>query len=227
MKTVILLDFDRLEETIKELDLRLDMGEFLNLLKTIHEDSEIQTAYAYVCINEKLPHIKDRIIDELTRAGYIVRTIMGDNYGVNFISDCSQAITLDALRCAYENKASNVVLVSNSRKLQGLVTLLREKDVTVENVFFGSFADYDLAIKSTGFIDLDEFISDDPDDDDDPLSGDRTELRDLAASHVIIDGSEDEHSEGGSCEDSEIESEREKMGETLGKEESSSDGDLK
>lgn len=167
MKTVILLDFDGLNDAVEKLDIELDVNEFLTFLKSIHEESDIQTAYAYVGINEKLPHVKDKIVDELTCAGYIVRKVIGDNYGINFIVDCSQAITLDALRSVYENKATNFILVSNSHKLENLVTLLREKDVSVETVFYGSFVDYDLAVKSTGFINLDEFISDDEDDEED------------------------------------------------------------
>lgn len=166
MKTVILLDFDCLNEAVQKLDVELDANDFLAFLKSIHEDSDVQTAYAYVGINEKLPHVKDKIIDELTRAGYIVRKVLGDNYGINFVSDCSQAITLDALRSIYENEATNVVLVSNSHKLENLVTLLREKDVMVDTVFYGSLVDYDLAVKSTGFINLEDFISDDEEDTD-------------------------------------------------------------
>lgn len=160
MKTIILLDYDALMEAVKQIDVELEMKDFIDFLKSIHDESSIQTSYAYVGINEKLPHIKDKIIDELTRCGYIVRKVIGDNYGINFVSDCSQAITLDVLRAVYENNATNVILVSNSHKLENLVTLLREKDIIVETVFYGSLVDYDLAVKSTGFINLEAFISD-------------------------------------------------------------------
>lgn len=167
MKTIILLDFEKLNVALTELDIELNQKEFLDFLKSIYEESEVQTAYAYVGINDKLPHTKDKIVDDLLRTGYIVREIKGENYGLNFISDCSQAITLDAMRSVYENKATNVIIVSNSNRLENLVTVLREKDIVVENVFYGVKADYDLAIKSTGFIDLDNFISDDEDKSED------------------------------------------------------------
>ena len=163
MKTTILLDYDCLNEAAQKLDVELEVNDFLTFLKCIHEESDVQTAYAYIGINEKLPHAKDKISDELTRAGYIVRKVKGNNYGINFVSDSSQAITLDVLRSVYENETSNVILVSNSHKLENLVTLLREKDIIVETVFYGSLVDYDLAVKSTGFINLDDFIIDDED----------------------------------------------------------------
>lgn len=169
MKTIILLDFDSLNEAVQKLDVEINSNEFLRFLKTIHEESEIQTAYAYVGIDEKLPHAKDKVIDELTRNGYIVRKVNGENFGMNFISDCSQAITLDALRCFYENNATNIIIVSKSNKLVNLVTVLREKDVSVETIFYGSLVDYELAVKSTGFINLDDFITDDEENDEKTL----------------------------------------------------------
>lgn len=172
MKTIILLDYDSLNASAQKLEVEINSGEFLSFLKSIHEESEIQTAYAYVGINEKLPHVKDKTIDELIRNGYIVRKITGDNYGINFVSDCSQAITFDALRSVYENEATNVILVSSSHKLENLVMLLREKDISVETVFYGSFVDYDLAVKSTGFINLEDFICDDNYDEDALVSKD-------------------------------------------------------
>ena len=161
MKTIILLDYDSIKDATTKLDVELNYKDFLDFLKSIHEESDIQTAYAYVSINKKIPHANDKLVDELTRSGYIVRKVVGDNYGINFIADCSQAITLDALRSVYENEATNIILVSNSHKLENLVLLLREKDITVETVFYGTLVDYDLAINSTGFINLDDFINDD------------------------------------------------------------------
>lgn len=161
MKTVILLDYGCLEEAAKQLDVEIDIKEFLRFLAQLHPESEIQTPYAYVDVDERMPHIKDKITDELTRAGFLVREVIGQNLGINFISNCNQIITLDAMRAVYENSATNIILVSNSALLTNLVTILREKDVFVETVFYGSLVDYDLAIKSSGFIDLDNFIFDD------------------------------------------------------------------
>lgn len=164
MKTVIILDYDKFKKESNALDVDLDSQDFLTYLKSIHSDSSNQTAYAYVTINPKLPHEKDRIIDKLWRDGYIVREVKGENFGINFIADSSQYITLDIMREVYENEINNVVLVSNSNKLSNIAVLLREKNVLVENVFYSSSADYDLAIKSNGFIDLEEFIKDEDDE---------------------------------------------------------------
>lgn len=160
MKTLIILDLDLLNKSIEELDVSLDYGEFLVFLKSLHEESRVQTAYAYTGINFKSPHLKDKMIDDLWKKGFIVRKVKGENYGINFISDSTSAIILDVLRHVYENNVTNVVIVSNSNKLIDLVVLLREKDVYVETVYYGSKCDYDLAVKSNGFIDLDEFIGD-------------------------------------------------------------------
>lgn len=161
MKTVILFDYDAYKEAADKLDVEVNVEQLTEILKSINEESEHQSTYAYVGINEKLPHVKDRTVDTLQRAGYIVRSVVGQNFGMSFISDTTQAITLDALRCVYENSSTHVVLVSNSHRLENLVLALREKDVTVETVFFGSQVDYDLAVSSTGFIDLESFITSD------------------------------------------------------------------
>ena len=163
MKTIILLDYDNLKEAAQKLDVELDVNGLIDFAKSIHEDSEKQTVYAYININERLPHVKDQIADDLARCGCIVRSVVGDNYGINFIANSTQDMMMDALRSMYENETTNVIIISNSHKLLNLVTLLREKDITVETVFYGSQVDYDLAVGSTGFINLEEFIEDDDD----------------------------------------------------------------
>ena len=79
------------------------------------------------------------------------------------------------MKSVYENGTTNILFVANSNKLSNLATLLKEKGVTVETIFYGSLVDYELAVKSEGFIDLENFVSDDnpPDsDDEDPEEDD-------------------------------------------------------
>lgn len=175
MKTTILIDYDCLEKAGKELGIDIDIVEMIEFLKELHPESEFQNVYAYVGINKKIPHAKDKTVDDLWRAKCIVRTFEGDNLGTNFVSDSSQAITLDAMKSVYENGTTNILFVANSNKLSNLATLLKEKGVTVETIFYGSLVDYELAVKSEGFIDLENFVSDDnpPDsDDEDPEEDD-------------------------------------------------------
>ncbi len=160
-RTVILLDYDKFVEAKALLGIdELNLAGFLAGLNELHSDSQTQTVYAYVGIDEKQLHRKDPVIDELWRNGCVVRTVRGEHYGVHFVADCSQSIAMDALRSVYENGVTTVALVSNSRSLENLVVALREKDVWVETFFFGSLMDYDLAVKSSRFIDLEPFIKD-------------------------------------------------------------------
>lgn len=159
MKTTILIDYDGLEKAQHDLNVETSIEELTDFLKQIHEESEYQNVYTYVGINKKVPHAKDKTIDELWRANCIVRKVVGDNIGTNFVADASQAMTLDIMRSVYECGVTNIILVTNTDKLNDLVLLLKEKGITVETVFFGSVVDYDLAVKSQGFIDLEQFIS--------------------------------------------------------------------
>lgn len=187
MKTIILVDYDNLKEAAKKLNLIFEPEDMYNVFTSYHSESEINTLYAYVGINEKMPFVKDKDIDNLLRSKFIVRKVVGDTYGIHFISDCSQAITLDALRTVYENNATHVMIVSNSKKLVDLATILREKDIVVENVFFGSFANYDLAVHSSGFIDLEDIICYDEDE------LDLTEEGSVNQDDTSIDVSDDEY----------------------------------
>lgn len=170
MKTIILLDVNAIEEAFNDLDIEFDLEGLTGFLSSLHESGETTTLYAYVGVNPKLPHASDKLIDRLLKAGYIVREVQGDNFGMYFVSDRTQAITFDALRCTYENEATNVVLISNSPKLESLVSWLREKDVFVETVFLGSKMDYKLAVKSNGFIDLESLVRGEEDEEEEPDS---------------------------------------------------------
>lgn len=161
MKTTILIDYDCLKKAGRELGIEINIADMIEFLKELHPESEFQNIYAYVGINKKVPHAKDKIIDELWRAKCIVRTYEGENLGTNFVSDSSQAITLDAMKSVYENGTTNIVFVANSNKLSDLAVLLKEKGIMVETIFYGSLIDYDLAIKSEGFIDLENFVAND------------------------------------------------------------------
>ena len=183
MKTIIILDYSQLKNAFNNLDVNFEPEEFLTFLKSLHNNSDTQTAYIYVTINPKLPHENDRIIDKLWQSGYIVREVKGEIIGINFIADSTQYITLDIMREVYENKVDNVILVSNSNKLSNLAVLLRGKNVLVENVFFSSEGDYDLAVKSNKFIDLENFIKDDEYEQNNPSNEDKeNDVRDFEIS---------------------------------------------
>ena len=158
-KGILLLDYDNFKEACDIADVELDCEGIREFVESLNKGVSF-TSYVYLGVNPKKEHIRDREIDSLWKDKFIVRTVKMVGQGIYMFSDVSQAITLDALRCVYENNVNKVVIVSNGERLADLVVLLREKGVNVDVVYFGSLNNYDLSVKASGFVDLESFISD-------------------------------------------------------------------
>lgn len=165
-KGILLLDYDSFKEASNNLDIELDCASTKEFIENLNSDTSM-TSYAYLGINPKLEHVRDKEIDSLWKDKFIVRAVKMVEHGIHMFNDVTQAMTLDVMKCVYENNVKKVVIISNSERLIDLVVLLREKNVNVDVVHYGRYTNYELSIKANGFIDLEAFIRDEEIEDED------------------------------------------------------------
>ena len=136
----------------------IDYGELLNYLADEAEERTLQAAYAYVPIDPRQEHAKDEIINDLWQNGYIVKskvgTVAGETYKCNF--DVEMA--MDISRIAYGNAPDIIVLVSGDSDFLPIVLGMRNRGIRVEVAAFEAAMSRHLALRASGFINLDATI---------------------------------------------------------------------
>lgn len=169
MKVAVFLDFANVDASSRKMNCDIDYGELLNYLADEAEERTLQTAYAYVPIDPRQEHAMDDTISELWQAGYIVQSKVGTIAGETYKCDFDVEMSLDIARIAYTNAPDIVVLVSGDSDFIPIVLDLRGRGIRVEVAAFNVSMSRQLALKSSGFINLDALIGNEisevPDDD--------------------------------------------------------------
>lgn len=158
MKVAVFLDYANIEASSRQLNCSVDYGALLNYLADEDEERTLQVAYAYVPIDPRQEHARDRIINELWQNGYIVKSKVGTVAGETYKCDFDVEMTLDISRVAYSNAPDIIVLVSGDRDFIPIVLDMRGRGIRVEVAAFEAAMSGQLALKSSGFINLDAII---------------------------------------------------------------------
>ncbi len=158
MKVAIFLDYANINASSRQLNCSVDYGALLNYLADETEDRTLQAAYAYVPIDPRQEHAMDETIQNLRQNGYIVKSKVGTIAGDSYKCDFDVEMTLDISRTAYVNAPDIVVLVSGDSDFIPIVLDMRNRGIRVEVAAFKFSMSKHLALKSSGFINLDEII---------------------------------------------------------------------
>lgn len=158
MKVVVFLDYANINAASRQLNGNVDYGTLLNYLADETEDRTLQTAYAYVPIDPRQEHAKDTLIAELWQMGYIVKTKVGTIAGDSYKCDFAVEMTLDISRVAYNSAPDKIVLVSGDSDFIPIVLDMRNRGIRVEVAAFEIAMSRHLALRSSGFINLDAII---------------------------------------------------------------------
>ena len=176
-KVAVFLDYANIEAASRSTGRNVDYGELLDYLADEEEGRVLQAAYAYVPIDPRLEHAKDRKIEALWEAGYIVRSKVGTIAGNSYKCDFDIEMTLDITRSSFDLKPDVIVIASGDSDFVPVVLDLRSKGIRVEVASFNYAMSEILARRCSGFISLDavfddygggeeEFSADSPYDDD-------------------------------------------------------------
>ena len=158
MKVAVFLDYTNIEASSRQLNCNVDYGALLDYLADETEERTLQSAYAYVPIDPRQEHAKDAIISELWQNGYIVKSKVGTIAGETYKCDFDVEMTLDISRIAYSNAPDIIVLVSGDGDFIPIVLDMRSRGIRVEVAAFEVAMSHQLALKSSGFINLNAII---------------------------------------------------------------------
>ena len=164
MKVAVFLDYANIDASSRQRNCNVDYAALLNYLADEDEGRTLQVAYAYVPIDPRQEHAKDATISELWQKGYIVKSKVGTIAGETYKCDFDVEMTLDISRIAYINTPDVVVLVSGDSDFIPIVLDLRERVIRVEVAAFEISMSRQLALKSSGFINLDALVESDFDE---------------------------------------------------------------
>ena len=158
MKVAVFLDYANINASARQFNCNVDYGALLNYLADEAEDRTLQAAYAYVPIDPRQEHAKDAFIAELWQDGYIVKTKVGTIAGETYKCDFDVEMTLDISRVAYSNAPDIIVLVSGDSDLIPIVLDMRNRGIRVEVAAFEAAMSRHLALRASGFINLDAIV---------------------------------------------------------------------
>lgn len=176
MKVAVFLDYANIDASSRQRNCNIDYGALLDYLADEDEGRTLQVAYAYVPIDPRQEHAMDATINELWQKSYIVKSKVGTIAGETYKCDFDVEMTLDISRIAYVNAPDIVVLVSGDSDFIPIVLDLRERGIRVEVAAFEIAMSRQLALKSSGFINLDALVEsefdEEPQEDFEPAADD-------------------------------------------------------
>jgi len=128
-RIVIFNDFANINAALQNCDLVPDYQELLDYLS---EGRFLVEAQAYVPIDPRNPHARDREIDALWEAGWLVNTKIGAMAGDSYKCDFDVEITLELMRTAEFVKPDIIVLISGDKDFIPVILELRKRGIRVE-----------------------------------------------------------------------------------------------
>lgn len=156
-KIVVFLDYANTNAALQSQGAEQDYAE---LLAYLSEGRFLIEAQAYVPIDPRNPHGRDRQIEALWQSGWLAHTKVGAIAGESYKCDFDVEITLDLMRTAEIVNPDIIVLVSGDKDFVPVMLELRRRGIRVEVAAFpGGNAAREIILKASGFIDLREFLS--------------------------------------------------------------------
>ena len=157
----------------------IDYGELLNYLADEAEERTLQAAYAYVPIDPRQEHAMDATINNLWQNGYIVKSKVGNVAGETYKCNFDVEMAMDISRIAYSNAPDIIVLVSGDSDFVPIVLDMRNRGIRVEVAAFEFAMSRQLALRSSGFINLNVLVGENlpaPEDFDEPAAEDVNQI---------------------------------------------------
>lgn len=160
-KVAVFLDYANIEAASRNTGIEVDYGGLLDYLADESEGRVLQAAYAYVPVDPRLEHAKDRKIEDLWEDGYIVRSKVGTVAGNTYKCDFDIEMTLNIVRTSFDLKPDVVVIASGDSDFVPVVLDLRRKGIRVEVASFDYAMSEILSRRCSGYISLDMLYGND------------------------------------------------------------------
>ena len=179
MKVAVFLDYANIDASSRQMNCNIDYGELLNYLADEAEERTLQAAYAYVPIDPRQEHAMDATINNLWQNGYIVKSKVGNVAGETYKCNFDVEMAMDISRIAYSNAPDIIVLVSGDSDFVPIVLDMRNRGIRVEVAAFEFAMSRQLALRSSGFINLNVLVGENlpaPEDFDEPAAEDVNQI---------------------------------------------------
>lgn len=152
-RLVVFLDYANINRSFEPFTAQPD---YADLLGYLGEGRFLVEAHAFVPIDPRNPHMRDRDIDALWQAGYLVHQKLGTPIGKDgYKCDFDVEITLEMMRTAEIVRPDIIVLASGDKDFIPVILELRKRGIRVEvAAFAGVNAAREVIQKASGFIDL-------------------------------------------------------------------------
>ena len=155
-RIVLFNDYANTNAAFQNCNQRPDYG---HLAEYLSEGRFLVEAHAYVPIDPRNPRARDRDVEGLWGAGWLVHTKLGATAGDSYKCDLDVEITLDLMRTAEIVKPDISVLLSGDKDFIPVILELRKRGIRVEVAAFpGANAAREVILKASGFIDLAVYI---------------------------------------------------------------------
>jgi uncharacterized LabA/DUF88 family protein len=150
------VDFANLDRAAADHGHRLDYRDFREY---IGDGRLLVESFCYVPIDPRRVAARDRLIDNLWTAGFVVitkvGTLAGDSYRCNFDIE----IVMDMMRVALSSRPDIIVLASGDGDFVPVVLELRRLGVRVEVASYVDTAGRELILKCSDFIDVEKYVA--------------------------------------------------------------------
>lgn len=158
-RIVVFNDYANTNAAFRNCNVSPDYGQ---LLRYLGEGRFIVEAQAYVPIDPRNPHARDREIQALWEGGWLVHSKVGSPAGDSYKCDLDIEITLDLMRTAEIVKPDIIVLLSGDKDFVPVILELRKRGIRVEvGAFPDGNASREVMLKASGFIDLSAYLTED------------------------------------------------------------------
>lgn len=177
-RIAVFVDYANINRSASDQGIRLDYAELLEYLVT---GRRLVEAIAYVPIDPNVPHGRDAECDELWQARFFVKTKIGKRTENSFKCNVDVEMTIDMLNAALDMNIDTVVLVSGDGDFMPVVAYLRGRGIRVETCGFPESTARELMLKSSGYIDMQRYLADEPGGAAGADVGDEDELESIPA----------------------------------------------
>lgn len=157
-RVTVFLDYANINRGFEQINTPPDYAHLLNYLG---EGRFTVEAHAFVPIDPRNSHGRDREIEALWQAGYLVHQKVGSPTGSDgYKCDFDVEITLELMRTAEIVRPDIIVLASGDKDFIPVILELRRRGIRVEaSAFTGINAAREVMQKASGFIDLCQYVA--------------------------------------------------------------------
>lgn len=155
-KLVVFNDYANMQAAFLQRGETLDERDLLDYLA---EGRFLVEAHAFVPIDPRNPHGRDKVTEALWKQGYLVHSKVGAIAGDQYRCNLDVEITLELMRTAEIVKPDIIVLMSGDKDFLPVILELRRRGIRVEVAAFPALnAAREIVLKASGFIDLDAYL---------------------------------------------------------------------